>query len=233
MSSPRHFDSSYLEEVRLPDGLEVKLRLIRPSDKGALVDGLARMSPQSRYFRFFTSKSQFTPAELRYLTELDGENHVALVAYARMGDGSYQGAGIARFVRLKEEPTVAEAAVAVVDSFQRRGLGRLLFLRIAAAARERGIERIRSEVLAQNVAIRAIIQQLAPGARQHHDGNMVLVDAPLHDVPPTIRPEDATPRGPNYRLLALAAKEDVEVLHPSRREAPAADGDGERRSSGG
>jgi GNAT superfamily N-acetyltransferase len=222
MTSPRHFDANYHETFVLPDGLEVTLRPVRPSDKGALVEGLGRMSPQSRYLRFFTSKSQFTSAELRYLTEVDGENHVALIAYAQQSDGSIQGAGIARFVRLKGEPTVAEAAVAVVDEFQRRGLGRLLFLRIAAAARERGIERIRSEVLSQNVAVRTIIHKLAPGAREQRDGNVILVDAPLHDVAPTIRPEDASPGGPNYRLLALAAVEALEVRHPSLRPTPAA-----------
>jgi GNAT superfamily N-acetyltransferase len=175
----RAFDRSYRETVVLPSGLSVLLRSILPEDKQTLVRALGRLSPQSRYLRFFTNKSHFTEAELRYLTEVDGENHFAIAAMRLLPDGSEEGLGIARVVRCAGEPTVAEAAVAVIDEVQRQGLGRVLFMRLALAARERGIERIRSEILAENKAIRSIIRQFAPEAHLKHDGYLITVDAPL------------------------------------------------------
>src|SRR5215813_10393760 len=143
---PRRFDADYREKVVLKGGTEVVLRLVRPDDKPLFVAGFARLSPESRYFRFFTGKDHLTDAELRYLTELDGENHLAIGALGPDG----QGAGVARFIRLAQEPEVAELAVTVVDSMQRKGLGRILSERLMAAARERGVKRLRAEILAEN-----------------------------------------------------------------------------------
>ena len=65
---------------RLPDGAQVLIRPIRPDDKGMLSDGLRRLSPESAQRRFLTPKRSFSRTELRYLTEVDGRDHVALVA---------------------------------------------------------------------------------------------------------------------------------------------------------
>ena len=64
----------------LKDGTAVRLRLIRPDDKDRLRAGFARLSPESRYLRFFVPKSTLTDAELVYLTETDGVDHVAIGA---------------------------------------------------------------------------------------------------------------------------------------------------------
>lgn len=213
----RHFNARYRERVVLRNGVRVVLRMLRPTDKEGLVHGLQHMSPQSRYFRFFCNKAQFSAGELRYLTELDQENHVAIAAMRDQPDKRGEGLGIARLVRAPDDPTAAEAAVAVVDDVQRNGLGRLLFLRIAAAARERGIERIRAEVLAENVAVRTIIRRLAPDAHWRHAGSSVFVEAKLPDVSPTAEPELASDRGAGYRLLTLVATDALEIRGPSCR----------------
>jgi protein lysine acetyltransferase len=65
--------------TKLHDGTLIRIRPIRPSDKHALAAGLARLSDETIRRRFLTSKPQFSKAELRYLTEVDGDHHVALV----------------------------------------------------------------------------------------------------------------------------------------------------------
>ena len=45
-----------------------------------LEDGLRHLSKESVQRRFLTPKSSFSRSELRYLTEVDGRDHVALVA---------------------------------------------------------------------------------------------------------------------------------------------------------
>ena len=51
------------------------------------------------------------------------------------GSDAETGVGVARFVRAADDPTVAEAAIAVSDEMQHKGLGRQLTLTLARAAR--------------------------------------------------------------------------------------------------
>jgi hypothetical protein len=67
-------------QVRLPDGLEIAVRPIRPEDKPLLAEGIRHQSAQTIERRFMSPKPRLTAAELRYLTEVDGCNHVALIA---------------------------------------------------------------------------------------------------------------------------------------------------------
>ena len=55
------------------------MRPIAPADKPLLQAGVAALSPESAYGRFLTGKSSLTPTELRYLTEVDGVDHIALL----------------------------------------------------------------------------------------------------------------------------------------------------------
>ena len=143
----------------LPDGGEVQLRPIRPEDKERLQAGLRRLSPRSRYRRFLSEPETLSPKELRYLTEVDQVDHLAWVAFdPRQPDEP--GLGVARCVRLADEPQVAEVAVTVVDEHQGRGLGTLLLGVLGAAAAAQGIRAFRGFVLASNHDMLEILTQL-------------------------------------------------------------------------
>jgi GNAT superfamily N-acetyltransferase len=173
----------FSEEHRLADGTPVTLRHIRPDDAAELARGFARLSPESRYRRFFGGVNVLTDKILRYLTVVDGHDHVALVA-TRVGDGpdgsGEVGLGVARFVRLTDEPTVAEAAITVVDEVQGRGLGGILALTLARAARERGIEHFRGEILADNPSARQLLEEVGAVMRVEDEGRLVF-DVALRD----------------------------------------------------
>ena len=124
------------------------------------------MSPESRYLRFFAAMPRLPDRFLGDLLNLDGWNRVAIGAEsATVGPQFGDAFGVARFVRLAEEPETAEAAVTVVDCMQRRGLGRLLLRALAAAARERGITKFRAEVLRGNEAMAALLREFDGEAR--------------------------------------------------------------------
>jgi GNAT superfamily N-acetyltransferase len=123
--------------------------------------GFEQLSSESRYARFFTPKTSLTDDELRYLTDIDHEDHVAIAAASEC-DGRQTGLGVARFIRFTDRPDAAEAALVVADDAQRKGLGRLLMLRLIAAARERGIKRFRFEVLSSNPGMATLIAEIAP-----------------------------------------------------------------------
>jgi len=178
------FDATYEEEAVLRDGTKVVLRLVRPDDKPLFVEGFTHLSPQSRYLRFFTGKDQLSERELSYLTELDGLNHLAIGAIA-----GGRGLGVARFVRLRDEPDVAELAVTVIHDLQRRGLGRLLSDRVVKAARERGVRRIRAEILPSNAAMLGLVKEMAATVR-HEEDSALVVD---FELPPPVPAVTAPP----------------------------------------
>jgi GNAT superfamily N-acetyltransferase len=188
----------FRDEHTLADGRRVVLRQVTPADGPELRAAFERLSPTSRYRRFFGAMTQLNDATLRYLTEVDGRDHVAIVATTDSPDLKRElGLGIARFVRLRGEPTVAEAAVTVVDDAQRNGLGRLLAVTLAEAARERGVHTFRADVLANNEPMRAIMTEIGATERAR-DAGVISYDVALDIVGPTRG-------GPLDRFLRAAA----------------------------
>lgn len=217
---PRHFGPDYEERAVLADGTPVRLRLVTPADLPILRAGFARLSAESRYARFLGPKDSLSEDELRYLTELDHETHLAIGAVRDDGDGEDGipiGAGIARFIRLDEPPATAEAAIAVADELHGRGLGRLLFLRLCAAAQERGVVRFRCEVLASNTGMTALIRDVAPEHEIAADAGVLSIEMEVPEVPPTEPAGGSAPGGPLYRLFRAAAEGAVEWTGAVRR----------------
>jgi RimJ/RimL family protein N-acetyltransferase len=132
--------------LTLPDGTRARVRPITPEDKPLLVGGLNRLSTRSSFQRFLSPKVRFTPAELRYLTEVDQQRHIALVAVdARDPDRLI---AVARSV--ETEPGTAELAIVVGDPWQGLGLGRRLVAELSRRAAAEGITRIAGTMLADN-----------------------------------------------------------------------------------
>ncbi len=145
--------------TRLQDGTELWLRPIRPGDKAGLEGVLARMSLETVRRRYLAVKTRFSSFELRYLTEVDGVDHVAIVAID-VATGDIE--GVARYVRLPEDPTTAEWAIVIADRLQHQGLGKQLMELLATAAREHGIEHFTATMLAENRAAAALLHHVAP-----------------------------------------------------------------------
>ena len=214
----RHFTLDYVERAVLRDGTPIRLRLVAPEDKALLRAGFERLSAESRYSRFLAPKTSLTDDELRYLCEVDHENHFALGAVREEGDGhgGAIGIGIARFIRLADGVT-AEAAIAVADEYQGQGLGRLLFVRLCAAAAERGIERFRCEVLGSNTGMAALLAHVSPERTIEVGGGVMSIELALPNVAPHEPAAGPPPEGPMYRLFRAAAQNAVEWTEAVRK----------------
>ena len=151
--------------VALEDGTKVTVRSIRPEDREALRAAFHALQPETRYRRFMGHIADLTPAMLTYLTEVDGHDHIALVATlagrARRGAAS-ELVAVARVIRLRSDPRSAEVAVTVTDAFQGRGLGSKLLEILVAAAKERGIERLVAHVLDGNAKMKHLLEKTGP-----------------------------------------------------------------------
>jgi GNAT superfamily N-acetyltransferase len=134
--------------IRASDGTQLYVRHVKPSDKAAIAEGWLKLSRQSQYRRFLAPKPVLTAGDLRYLTEVDGHNHVALVAFEMQEPKRLVAVG--RWVRLHDDPHAAEVAVTVADDMQGKRIGKQLGVLLADEARGRGIERFTAALLAEN-----------------------------------------------------------------------------------
>jgi len=182
------FPADHRETHGLADGRNVVLRHIKPSDADEMRRGFDQLSPTSRYRRFLAGVKALDDETIRYLTNVDGVDHVAIVALIESPDLKEEhGVGVARFIRSKDEPDRAEAAVTVVDHEQHKGIGKLLLRALTEAALERNVRRFTAEVLASNAPMRALLDQIGAVLREDA-GEALVYDIPLepeleHDSP--------------------------------------------------
>ncbi|MBA3500749.1 MAG: GNAT family N-acetyltransferase [Myxococcota bacterium] len=200
----RHFTSAYVENAKLRDESEVVLRLLRPEDRTLLKAGFEKLSPESRYARFFSPKATLNDDELDYLCNIDHETHFAIGALRELPDGTSVGLGIARFIKVADG--AAEAAIAVADEMHGRGLGRLLFLRLCAAAIERGITTFKCEVLGSNTSMKHLLDAIAPDHDVVVTQGVMSFDLQVPNVSPTQPTSGPAPQGPMYRLFRATAE---------------------------
>lgn len=152
----------------LPDGTGILLRPVEPADKARLTVALGRLSDETIRRRFLAAKPRFSSGELRYLTEVDGHDHLAIVAV--LADDRETIVGVARCVRLPDAPDTAEFAIVVADGLQGRGLGTLLARTLADAARAEGIRRFAATMLGENVAVHRLMCTITDGLERDRVG---------------------------------------------------------------
>jgi RimJ/RimL family protein N-acetyltransferase len=123
------------------------------------VEGIRHQSEETIRRRFMSPKPRLTSRELRYLTEVDGFDHVALIAFeaGKPQDRTDGVVGVARFVRNRLRPDTAEFAILICDDYQRRGAGRALGALLIDEARARGITRFTAVTQSDNLPAQRLI----------------------------------------------------------------------------
>jgi len=146
-------------------------------DAGHAVDTVfTSLSPHSRYLRFHSPAPRLTAGVRAQLVDLDGCRRAAMVAEVAAPAGPVP-IGIARLAGSGSGP--ADVAVAVVDAWQRRGVGTRLFTALAGLAEEIGYTELHGAVLPHNVAMQGLVHATFPGARSAWDGDVVTVVVPI------------------------------------------------------
>jgi len=191
------------EELTLADGARIAIRPIEPEDREELLAGFERLSPESRYRRFFGPMKELSARDLDRLTRVDHHDHEALVA---LDPATGRGVAVARYVRTA--PEEAEPAVVVADDWQRRGVASALLERLAARARDEGIATFRAPVLAQNASAIALLKRLGEvettrmGREVELAIDLMPPEAPPRDLLDVLREVAAGALAPGRTLLA-------------------------------
>ncbi len=151
--------------VTLADGGRILVRQLLPSDRDELAQRYLELSPEARRLRFFNAPDHLSARLLDYLIDVEGPDRCALVAQA-IDDEDAPGVGLARYVRSRDDPSAAEAAVTVLDAYQNRGIATTLLRRLNDEARDHGISTFTASVMWENRALldglRAFGAEVAP-----------------------------------------------------------------------
>jgi nucleotide-binding universal stress UspA family protein/RimJ/RimL family protein N-acetyltransferase len=158
--------------ITLRDGARATLRPIEPEDARLVASSFERLSEQSRYRRFFTTRPELSPTEVAYLVDVDHKDHEALIALSPAGD---EVLGVARYVRSQDDAEVAEVAVTVADDWQGRGVGHALLDHLSYRARREGVRRFSALVQADNPAALRLLGRLGETRREQARGEVELL----------------------------------------------------------
>jgi len=147
-------------QVTLRDGTTITLRALVPQDRELIAGAFERLSPRSRYLRFFSPIPRLTKGMLDSLMDVDHRRHVALIA---VHDETC--IAVVRYVVDRNDPTVADFAITVIDEHQGRGLGRALTTAIAHLAHARGIRRLTLDIHPENRVMQRLARSLGAQLR--------------------------------------------------------------------
>lgn len=170
------YPSEYELDVILKDGGGARIRPIKPEDGELLRAFFERLGPESRYFRFFKIKKSLSDDEVRFFTNVDYHDRMALVAVL---EGELIGVG--RYDRESEDATTAEVAFAVADDHQGRGIGTELLELLTAHARDHGIQRFNAYVLAENRQMMRVFRNSGYELTRTIDAGVYTVDFPVEE----------------------------------------------------
>lgn len=146
-------------QTRLEDGRRICIRTVTPADEARLRAGIARMSPRSRYLRFFSGATSPPDWVIERLLDADGTLHLAWGAID-LSDPEEPAMAVVHAMRPDAADRVMEFSVGVVDAYHGLGLGRLLTATLLLDAADEAVDAFSAHVLAENDAARGFIRKL-------------------------------------------------------------------------
>jgi len=179
-------------QLVLRDGTPVVARALVPGDRASLAEAWRRLSPESRYNRFWTHGGDAVGDAM--LDRVLRQNPAVHIAWAVLDPArEFPPMGGASWWRDGAAADEAEFSVVVLDGDQRRGIGTLLLAILWRLARREGIRRLTGYSLTENRAAADWMRDT--GAHGHWDGYKLVFTWNLDD--PGCFPE--TPAAADFR----------------------------------
>jgi acyl-CoA synthetase (NDP forming)/RimJ/RimL family protein N-acetyltransferase len=169
---PPGYPREWEADVLLADGGVAHLRPIRPSDADRLVAFYERVSPESKYLRFFAPYPRLSDRDVKRFTEVDYVSRVAFIL--TLGENMI---AVGRYDRIEDDH--AEVSFLIEDAHQGRGIAQLLLEHLAQAARERGITRFVAEVLPENRRMAKVFADAGYRVSKGIEDGVLAVEFPI------------------------------------------------------
>lgn len=143
----------------LADGTRVCLRTITPDDEERIREGIAKLSAEARYLRFFSPAPALPDAVVHRLADVDGHDHIAWGAICTECPG-WLAIGAVHAVRHVHDGRVGEYSVAVLDAFHGKGLARMMTAALLVDCRAEGVTGLDVHTLSENRAAVGLVHAL-------------------------------------------------------------------------
>ena len=207
--APGHWEA----DVLLRDGRTAHIRPIQPEDAERLVEFYARVSDESKYYRFFTHMPQLSERDIERFTHVD---HVDRVAFVLIVAENIIAVGRYDLV----EAGVAEVAFLVEDQHQGRGIAQVLLEHLAQAGRERGVEKFQAEVLPDNQRMIQTFRDAGYHVAGGYEDGVMMLEFPIDPTDTAIGVmQDREHRAESASIDAFFSARSVAVVGASRRQA--------------
>ncbi len=172
----RPYPTQYVSDWTMKDGTTVSIRPIRPEDEPLMVEFHRTLSDRTVYLRYFASLSLSARiAHERLLRICFGDYEREMVLVVEQHDpntGKPKIVAVARLNKLRGN-NEAEVAVLISDQLQGRGLGQELLERLIHVARDEKLNKLRSEMLYDNVAMQVISKRAGFQLHKQYDSGSV------------------------------------------------------------
>jgi len=134
MLASEHFP---IQAITYPGKIQVSVRLVQPSDLELIQEMHEHLSQESLYYRYLGANNP-TAKYLENLCASDSRTTVVLVA--TVAEPEEKVVGIAYYVVDAQDPSTAEPAILVEDTYQGCGVGKQLILTLYKYAVEKGLK---------------------------------------------------------------------------------------------
>ena len=154
---PAEYPTQLDEDVVLPNQQTLHIRALHRDEERPIRELYARLSPTTRYRRFFSPMPTLPDSVMRLLVTVDYRRKLALVAEID-GDRGREVIGLGSFGAVDDR--IVEVALVVRDEWQRQRVGTALAQRVMRAAEDRGFHRFLVHILAENAPARKILGKI-------------------------------------------------------------------------
>lgn len=156
----------------------VGMRYGTPDDRAMLLEAFERLSPRSRYLRFFTAMPRLPAGVVDRLVDVGERGRVAVVVFELDNPDSL--IGVVRYFRTADTDQ-ADVAFTVLDEWQGLGVAGLAFDKCVEVARREGISTFTASTLSENTQMVSFFRRRgATTARDPEDLGVITV---MMDLP--------------------------------------------------
>ena len=193
---------SIVVNSRLNDGTAVSLRAITPDDEERIREGIAKLSAESRYLRFFSPAATMPDEVVQRLADVDGYRHIGWGAVCT-GCDDQPAIGAVHAVRYQDGGRAGEYSIAVLDEFQGKGLARMLTAALLIQCLAEDMTMLDVHMLSQNEAARRLAMSLGATWKEE-SGGVVQYELDVAGGVASLRADPGSP-GVEEVFQALAA----------------------------
>jgi GNAT superfamily N-acetyltransferase len=172
----------HLEETIEIEGEEVTVRPAKPVDERRIQEHFYTLAKDDVVARFFHEKTSFLQEEVEGVSQIDYVNDLTVVAVVgEFGFGRV--VGIGEYL-IDPATNVAEIAFSVSKEYQKKGMGRILLNKLAAAARENHISGLVAYTSPSNRGMVKLFNLLPYKVNTFFDGDMLTLRCKFDEPAP-------------------------------------------------